>query len=450
MKAWHSLSYRYNSLFLPGLFLTYDEGSGPQRALAMELHRKDVPLYLVAAAAVTTLVSIRVFEILMAAALIALVVARRRWRFPPVWLPLSLFVSGTLVSLFVSGHIREGLPQVRKFYVYLMLFLVTSALRTVSEIRWTAFGLALAATLSSAWALLQFFEKYRAAELAHQNFYTSYVDARITGFMGHWMTLSGELMMALLVIAALVFFACDRTGTPWLILAALPVSAALGLTWTRSMWLGTLCGAVYLIWFWKKWALAAVPLLIAGLLIANPVDIRERAVSALAPHEGRTDSNAHRAELRRIGWEMIKAHPWVGVGPEQVSRQYQNYIRPDMPKPQASQYYGHLENDYVQYAAERGVPTMLALLWMIGWAGFDFARALRRLPSDAGERWVLHAAIAVIVGVLVSGFYSWNLNNSEVLAMFLAVMGCGYVALWQAQAKRESEIIPVAASLAPR
>ena len=401
--------------------------------------RSLVPIYLVGAAAVTTLISIRAFEILMAAALIALIVTRR-WRVPPVWLPLSLFLLGTLVSLFASGHIREGLPQVRKFYVYLMLFLVTSAFRTVREIRGLAIGWAIAATLSSAWALEQFYKKYHAAELAHQNFYMSYVDARITGFMGHWMTLSGELMMVLLVIGALVFFALDRSWILWLILAALPVSAALGLTWTRSMWLGTLCGAIYLIWFWKKWALAAVPVVIAGLLIANPLDIRERAISALTPHEGQTDSNAHRAELRRIGWEMIKAHPWLGVGPEQVWRQYQDYIRPDMPKPQASQYYGHLENDYMQYAAERGVPATLALLWMIGWAIFDFARALRRLPADAGERWVLHGAIAVIVSVLVSGFYSWNLNNSEVLAMFLAVMGCGYVAVWQAEARRESTV----------
>jgi len=403
----------------------------------MDLHRKDVPLYLVGAAAVTTLVSIRAFEILMAAALIALIVARWRWRVPPVWLPLALFLLGTLVSLFVSGHVREGLPQIRKFYVYLMLFLVTTAVRTVREVRGLVIGWALAAVLSSLWALKQFIEKYRAAKLAHQNFYSSYVDARITGFMGHWMTLSGELMMALLVIGALVFFARNRAGIPWLIAAALPVGAALGLTWTRSMWLGALCGAVYLIWFWKKWALAAVPVAIAGLLLANPLDIRERAMSALSPHEGQTDSNGHRAELRRIGWEMIKAHPWLGVGPEQVWRQYQNYIRPDMPKPRDSEYYGHLENDYVQYAAERGVPTMLALLWMIGWALFDFARALHRLPQDAQERWVLHAAIAVIVSVLVSGFYSWNLNNSEILALFLAVMGCGYVATWRAEASLE-------------
>ena len=398
---------------------------------------QDVPLYLVGAAAVTTLVSIRVFELLMAAALVALIVLRRRWKLPPIWLPLSLFVVGTLASLFASGHVRDGLPQVKKFYVYLMLFLVTSGIRTVREIHWVALGWAWAATLSSIWALNQFFEKYSAAESAHQNFYSSYANARITGFMGHWMTLSGELMMALLVIGAIVFFAKERGGIAWLAAAAVPVAAALTLTWTRSMWLGTLCGGVYLIWFWKKWALAAVPVLIAGLLIVNPLDIRERAASALSPHEGQTDSNNHRAELRRIGWEMIKAHPWLGVGPEQVSRQYQDYIRPDMPRPRASEYYGHLENDYVQYAAERGVPTMLSLLWMIGWALFDFACALRRLPAEAGERWVLQAAIAVIVSVLVSGWYSWNLNNSEVLAMFLAVLGCGYAAMWQAGARLE-------------
>jgi putative inorganic carbon (HCO3(-)) transporter len=407
----------------------------------------DWMFYLAAAAAITPLVSIRVFEILMAASVVALIITRRRWRVPPVWLPLSLFLWGTIASLLASGHIRDGLPQIKKFYVYLMLFLVTAAIKTVKEIRWIAIGSSLVAALSSVWALKQFVEKYRAAESAHQNFYAIYVGARITGFMGHWMTLSGELMMALLVIGALVFFARDRSWTPWLILAALPVVAALGLAWTRSMWLGALCGGAYLMWFWKKWALAAIPVLITGLLIVNPLSIRDRAVSALSPHEGGTDSNAHRAELRRIGWEMIKAHPWLGVGPEQVSRQYQDYIRPDMPRPETSQYYGHLENDYVQYAAERGIPTALALFWMIGWALFDFARALRRLPSDAEERWVLHAAIAVTLGVLVSGFYSWNLNNSEVLAMFLAVLGCGYVAVWQAESKTEQRVIPAEASV---
>ena len=53
--------------------------------LSEGFHRKDAPLYLVGTAAVTTLVSIRAFEILMALALVALIVMRQRWRLPPIW-----------------------------------------------------------------------------------------------------------------------------------------------------------------------------------------------------------------------------------------------------------------------------------------------------------------------------------------------------------------------------
>jgi O-antigen ligase len=106
-----------------------------------------------------------------------------------------------------------------------------------------------------------------------------------------------------------------------------------------------------------------------------------------------------------------------------------------MPAPNSSEYYGHLENDYIQYAAERGIPAMLALMWMIAWALFDFSRGLLRMRADSqrkcDQRWVLHAAIAVIASVLVAGWFSWNLNASTVLGMFLAVIGCGYVALME-------------------
>ncbi len=240
------------------------------------------------------------------------------------------------------------------------------------------------------------------------------------------MTLGGQMMIILLVIAALVLFSHGRRTKAVLIAAALPIAFALELTWTRSMWLGTFLGGVYLIWFWKRWALLLLPALAAVLWLASPADLRERVKSSFAPH-GEVDSNVHKDELRRIGWQMIKAHPWLGIGPEQVSRQIRDYLPPGIEL-RPTQYYGHLENDYIQYAAERGVPAMLALVAMIGWALIDFARALRRLPRSAEERWVLHAAIAATIGVLVGGFYSWNLNNSYVLAMYLTIVGFGYAA----------------------
>ena len=78
---------------------------------------------------------------------------------------------------------------------------------------------------------------------------------------------------------------------------------------------------------------------------------------------------------------------------------------------------------------------MLALMWMWARALFDFIRALRRSPAGAAERWVLHAGIAVIIAVLIGGYFEKNLGDSEVLAMFLAVVGCGYVAVSQVEEK---------------
>jgi putative inorganic carbon (HCO3(-)) transporter len=400
----------------------------------LAFRREDVPLYLTGAAAATTVVSIAASQILMGAALLAILITRQPWRIPPIWVPFSIFVGGTLLSLATSGHIRAGWPQVKKFYVYLMVFLVTTAFRNVRQVRGLALAWAVAAGASSVWALNQFIDKYEDAQDTHVDFYKVYIADRITGFTSHWMTFSGEMMMALLVIAALVFFSTDRRLTGWLIGVAGVISIALLAAETRSMWLGAAAGGVYLIWFWKRWALLAVPVLIGVVVLVNPFELGDRIRSTLQPH-GDMDSNAHRRMCREIGYEMIKAHPLLGIGPEQVQYQYRQYLPPGTQLPLPTGYYGHLHNIYIHYAAELGVPTMLALMWMLGRALFDFARTLRRLPPAAETRWVLHAAIAVLIAILISGWFEKNLGDSEVLGMFLAVVGCGYVAVFQGDEK---------------
>jgi O-antigen ligase len=176
----------------------------------------------------------------------------------------------------------------------------------------------------------------------------------------------------------------------------------------------------------------ALPVLIAILMLANPFELRERIVSVFVPHAD-MDSNGFRAVMRRTGWEMIKAHPWLGLGPEEVGPHFEEYVPADVPRPLPNGYYGHLHNIYYHYAAERGVPAMLALMWMLGQALVDFIRTLRRLPQKAEQRWVLHGAIAVMIAVLLGGYFEVNLGDSEVLGMFLAVVGCGYVAVFSTQ-----------------
>jgi O-antigen ligase len=137
---------------------------------------------------------------------------------------------------------------------------------------------------------------------------------------------------------------------------------------------------------------------------------------------GDIDSNRFRAICRVTGIAMIKAHPWFGLGPQQIAPQFKQYIPAGVPRPLPPGAYIHLHNVYLQYAAERGIPSLIAFLWWLGKMLWDFARARRK-------DWVIHGAIAVMLAVLSAGWYEHNLGDGKILTLFLGIMGCGYAAM---------------------
>ena len=389
--------------------------------------------YLTCGSAVAILFSIAISQILMALAFAALLFSGEKIRFPPIKLPLLLFMAGTVISLLLSGHAREGTPQIRKLFVLLILLLVYSTFRGVSEVRAIVIIWAGVATLSAVRSLFQFLQKYQEARELGRNFYDYYVSERITGFMSHWMTFGAQEMIVLLLLAAYLFFSQDRKWklAGWIAAAILSFSLVLGLT--RSIFLlGVPIGLLYLLWFWHRWMVVAVPMLAVLVILVSPAFVRERAFSIFQPH-GETDSNQHRTITRRTGMQMIRAHPWFGLGPEQVKAQFNDWVPPDTPRPLPPGWYGHLHNVYLQYAAERGIPTALAIFWMIGKILYDFGAVLRKKLADPEARFVLHGAIAAILAILAEGFLEYNLGDSEVLTMFLTVAGFGYIAREAAQ-----------------
>jgi O-antigen ligase len=313
--------------------------------------------------------------------------------------------------------------------LFLVLLLVSSTFRKLAEVRWLIIGLSGVTALSALDSFAQFYRKIGEAQALHRGFYEYYTPDRITGFMSHWMTLGGEEMMVILMGAALVFFAPRDRVKPWIVASLGITIASLLVGFTRSIWLGTAIGGVYLIWMWKRWLVLALPVLAGLILVLNPFDLGERVRSSFAPH-GDTDSNQFRYVCRRTGWEMIKAHPFFGLGPEQVKAQFDKYVPADIPRPLPSGWYGHLHNIYYHYAAERGIPTMLALMWLLGRMLYDFWRGLTRLPKGASlERAVLSGAIAVVLSMLAEGYYENNFGDGEPLALFLGIASCGYLAL---------------------
>ena len=403
--------------------------------------------YLTCASAVSILFSIAVSQILLGLAVATLLISGARLRYPPIKLPLAIFVGWTCLALALSTDPRAGTPQIRKLILFFVLLLVASTFRSAGEIRAVVLMWSCVLSLSAFRSFYQFWLKFEQAKALHKNFYDYYVSERITGFTSHWMTFGGEEMMVLLMLMSFLFFSRETKWKPlgWACVGILGISLVLGMT--RSIFLlGLPLGTCYLVWFWKRRLLLAAPLLLLIALAIGP--LRERIVSAFEPH-GQTDSNMHRMITRRTGWQMVKAHPLFGLGPEVMKdrRIFESYVPADIGRPLPTGWYGHLHNIYLQYAAERGIPALLALLWIIGRMARDFMLALRRRDLDPEARFVLHGAVAVIIGILAEGYFEYNLGDSEVLTVFLYAMGFAYIALNAAAAPLPSRKVPEAAKV---
>ena len=380
--------------------------------------------FLACAAAISGIFSIAASHILLGAAILAILIKRPKLKAPAYWLPLALFLGWTVISLLVSDEPARGLPQIKKFYVFLIVFVLATVLKRAGDARWFALAMGGAAGISAIWAVVQYI--VRANGVDDAGFYRLYVADRISGFMSHWMTFGGQMMIAFLFLLAFVFFAREKGRLVWAAAALVAVmGVAMLLSGTRSIWLGTGVGAAYLVWCWRKWMLLATPLLIGLVVLVSPGFVRERVQSIYQPH-GDTDSNLHRYVCRRVGYEMIKAHPWFGLGSEQLGVHFKEYIPADLKRPLPEGYYGHLHNIYVQFAAERGIPALLLLLWMFGIILTDFFRAV----GNSGEgKFLLQGAIAVTLSILAAGAFEHNLGDSEVLMQFLAAVSIGYAGI---------------------
>ncbi|HUP02762.1 MAG TPA: O-antigen ligase family protein [Bryobacteraceae bacterium] len=379
--------------------------------------------------AASILFSIAISQIFLGAALVALAASRGKPRMPRIQWLLALFILGTLIAWFCSGDpLTHGWPQVRKCYVFAEWLVIFSCLRDAGTLRrlfasWAGIGAATALV-----GFAQFAGKVREAHEIGANFYQYYTVQRITGFASHWNTYSSEEMFALIMTAAFLFFApLGKRRWPWIACAAL-TAAAVVLSDTRGVWIASAVAAVYLVFFWRRWLCALVPVALVAAYLAAPAPLKERANSIV--HPTGVDSNEFRLIVWRAGVAMVEKHPWLGLGPDGPKFHMEEYVPPEVWRSRPAGFYQHVHNVYLQWAADRGLPTALVMLILLIRIPIDFWRGLRALPPGRSlRRFLLHGAAAVVLAVMVEGFVEYNLGDSEVLAMFLVATGCGYLAL---------------------
>src|SRR4051794_3363696 len=388
-------------------------------------------------------ISISFSQFFLGLGFLLLLIYRRRLEFPRIWMPIAAFFTWTILADLVCPDPWSGRAQIKKLALFFFIPLVyTVFLRQLAKAFYLLIAWVASATASALWGFEQFFQKYETARRTGENFYVAYVGHRITGFESHWMTFGALQLSVLCLVLGQLFFS-DRKLPPWIswsVVAILSVSILLGET--RSIWLAAVCAVLYLIWCWRPRMTLALPVLVAIGFALAPAATRERLTSVISPH-GETDSNRHRVVTFSTGLRMIEAHPLFGIGPEQIGRQFDRYVPSDIRRPLPVGYYGHLHNIYVQYAAERGLPGLLFILWAIALAVWDCAHGILKAGKERSLRlFLLHSTVAVTVAILVGGLLEYNLGDSEVLMMFLSVIGLGYAVV-----SGQEALVPTASSV---
>ena len=374
-------------------------------------------------------VSIAASQIFLGLGILLLIVFRHKLEFPRIWIPLAALFLWTALADLASPDPWGGRPQLRKFFCFMFIPLLYGVfVRQFARVFYLVLAWTAAATASALWALVQFVTKYQHARDTGENFYVTYTGHRITGFESHWLTF-GALQLTVLALLLAQWFFSSRKMPPWAYFAIAILSAAILLSWDRSIWIATLPAVVYLVWFWRPKMTLAIPVIAVLAFLIAPAGTRDRLRSLVTPH-GETDSNRFRIVTFRTGVHMVEAHPLLGLGPEEISRNFKSYVPPDVERPLPVGYYGHLHDLYLQYAAERGIPAVLFLLWFIGLTLYDSARAIARNgPAHSQQLFILHAAVAIILAMLVEGFAEYNLGDSEVLMMFVSIVALAYAAI---------------------
>jgi O-antigen ligase len=334
---------------------------------------------------------------------VLLVRERRRVEAPGFYWALLAYAAITLVASALSLDPRTSLIDSKQLAVFVIVPMVYTLARgeraaTVIDV------IVSVGAVSAAIGIIEY------GVLHYDN-----LGQRPQGFLSHYMTYSGLLMLVITTAVARLLFAESRRTWSALVMPALIV--ALAVTLGRSAWIGTIAAVATLL-LMKNWRLIALlPVLVAVLFVISPQTVSDRARSIFDLNDR---SNLDRLAMLDLGTRIVKDHPVVGIGPNMVPRVYARY-RPDYAVNEVNP---HLHNVPVQIAAERGLPALG--IWLVFIA--VLVAGLWRLRAHPMARVTAAAALAAVTGMAAAGLFEYNFGDSEFLMLFLVIVTLPFAA----------------------
>ncbi len=322
----------------------------------------------------------------------------------PLLIPVCGFALASLVSTLTAVDPLSSLIECRDLLEWIVFYLALNTLR--SDIRATLLVrlLIAAGTIMALYGLWQVFA-YGSA-------------FRISG-TSNYMTFGGQLMLiCTLALSQLLFHPPSRHWF-WLVPAMVILLAALVGTQTRNAWLGFLIACPILLSLRHRAFLIGLPLLcVISFALAPPaVQNRIRSFGNL-----QDITVQQRFSMWRSGVDMTRDYPWTGVGMGVMREMEKRYRAPDAPF-MSKDRWGHLHNNVVQIAAERGLIGLgwWAAIWVVFlWRVWGVYRQSK--PPGGRDKALVAGCLACVAGFLAAGMFEYNFGDSEIVTTLYFVM----------------------------
>ena len=351
-----------------------------------------------------SLISISISQIFLATALLVwawmLFSSKQKIEIPGFFWPLLAYVAISLLASIRSVNPGISFIDLRDMLLFVIVPLVYTGFNRIKSVEMANRMLLLSFFLMAFFYFFYFFFRAEPGE-------------RITGFMGHWMTQAGLLLLFSALALCQFFFRRDKYRIPWGVgfVLSLPLIV---LTLTRNSWVGLLFAVFVVILLYRPKLLVVLPLLAVAFFVVSPRHIRDRALSTF---DLKNPTNRQRFEYWDAGIKIIKEFPLHGTGPNTVELEFQ---KPKYGLSAEAKSNVHLHNNFLQIAAERGV---FALAVWIGFLVMLLVSLIRMVKARDPVVFPYAAgALAVWVGLITAGFFEYNFGDSEVVTLFLYII----------------------------
>ncbi len=347
---------------------------------------------------------------------------RRAPRIVPNLLIVLLWLQLTLSTVMAQSQ-DTALPKYFEFTKILFLALVTTAMVTTEKRVWWL----LLVTLGSIGLIVA---KANVSIIIHKG------AVKVFGMGGATADNNDFALLLALTIPIIFYFAKAQTNF-WLkaafySLSVMGVVASL-FTYSRGGLLGLTAGVLVLILKsrYKIVSLVVVALIALVTFFALPETLRERFLGIKDAREN--DASAQqRLRVWEISGDIIKGHPFVGVGIRNILivRRYAEETDPVLMSHDA----------YLQMAVDAGLPALALFLGLIGitfWRLRQTRKILRIYAPDSPLIKYAHGMEAGLVGYLVSAIFA-SRQDLELLYTVIA-LGTSFI-LMAREDQKENEI----------